>query len=151
MDQVRQEGSVLNIYDWAEWWPEELFTDFSREFGVKIVRDHFASTDEMETKFKLNPKAGYDLVLGSGPNNVMKMIPMGLIRKLNPDWLPNVNAYLRDEFKSTPFDPSGAYNVPSALYLVSVTYNAKYVDPDDPLLGSWRLLFEGKATRAGSP
>jgi len=69
MDQVRKEGSQLNIYDWAEWWPEKLFTDFEKEFGVKITRDHFASTDEMMTKFKLNPKTPYDLVLGTGPVN----------------------------------------------------------------------------------
>jgi len=82
LDQVRAEGNVLNIYDWAEWYPEELFTNFTKEFGVKITRDHFASTDEMMTKFMLNPKTPYDLVLGTGPNNVMKMVPAGLIQKV---------------------------------------------------------------------
>ena len=142
MDQVRKEGSVLNIYDWAEWWPEELFTNFTKEYKVKIVRDHFASTDEMMTKFRLNPKTPYDLVLGTGPNNVMKMVPAGLIKKLNYDYLPNVKAYLMDDFKSAGFDPGNAHHVPSALYMVTFTYNSKYVDPNDPLANSWGLLFE---------
>ena len=54
---------MLNIYDWAEWYPEEMFEGFTKEFGVKITRDHFASSDEMMTKFMLNPKTPYDLVL----------------------------------------------------------------------------------------
>ncbi|MEN8245786.1 MAG: hypothetical protein ABFS43_12895, partial [Thermodesulfobacteriota bacterium] len=33
MDQVKKEGSKLYIYDWAEWWPEELFENFTKEFG----------------------------------------------------------------------------------------------------------------------
>jgi len=142
MDQVREEGSVLNIYDWAEWWPEEMFTNFAEEFGIELTRDYFASTDEMMTKFKLNPKTPYDLVLGTGPNNVMMMAPQGLIRKLNYDYLPNVNAYLMDEFKSADFDPGNAHHVPSALYMVTFTYNSKYVDPNDPMANSWAMLFD---------
>jgi len=142
MDQVREEGSVLNIYDWAEWWPEEMFTNFAEEFGIELTRDHFASTDEMMTKFKLNPKTPYDLVLGTGPNNVMMMAPQGLIRKLNYDYLPNVKAYLMDEFKSADFDPGNAHHVPSALYMVTFTYNSKYVDPNDPMANSWGMLFD---------
>ena len=56
MDQVRKEGSKLAIYDWAEWWPEELFKNFEKEFGIKVTRDHYADTEEMVTKIKLNPK-----------------------------------------------------------------------------------------------
>ena len=36
MDQVRKEGSQLNIYDWAEWWPEELFKNFEKELDKNI-------------------------------------------------------------------------------------------------------------------
>ena len=142
MDQVKKEGGKLAIYDWAEWWPEKLFTDFEKEFNIKITRDHFASTDEMMTKFKLNPKTPYDLVLGTGPNNIMKMAPLGLIRKLNYKWLPNVNAYLMDDFKTSDFDPGNQYHVPSALYMVTFTYNSKRVDPNDPMANSWGMLFD---------
>ncbi len=144
MDQVKKEGGKLAIYDWAEWWPEKLFSDFEKEFKIKITRDHFASTDEMMTKFKLNPKTPYDLVLGTGPNNVMKMAPIKLIRELNYDWLPNVTAYLMDEHKNYDFDPGNKHHVPSALYMTTYTYNSKYVDANDPLINSWGLLFKGE-------
>ncbi len=144
MDEVRKEGSVLNIYDWAEWYPEKLFTDFEKEFGVKITQDHFASTDEMMTKFKLNPKTPYDLVLGTGPVNVIKMVPANLLKELNYDWLPNVRAYLMDEHKNAPFDPGNKHHVPSAFFMTTYVYNSKYVDANDPLIGSWGLLFDNK-------
>ncbi|HKJ33534.1 MAG TPA: hypothetical protein VKA34_16985, partial [Balneolales bacterium] len=46
LDQVKKEGSMLHIYDWAEWWPEDLFKNFTKEYGVKITRDHYADTEE---------------------------------------------------------------------------------------------------------
>ncbi len=46
MEAVQQEGSVLHIIDWAEWGPEEIYEDFSKEYGIKIVRDNFACTEK---------------------------------------------------------------------------------------------------------
>jgi spermidine/putrescine-binding protein len=99
MAQLEKEGKVLYIYDWAEWWPEELFENFTKEFGIKIVRDHYADEMEMITKFKLNPKTEYDLVLGCGATSIAQLRPIGGIRKLDHKWLPNVEAYLMDEYK----------------------------------------------------
>ena len=144
LDQVKKEGGKLFIYDWAEWWPEELFENFSKEYGVKIVRDHYADTEEMVTKFKLNPKTPYDLVLGAGPANVIQMRPMGLIRELNHDWLPNVAAYMMDEFKTMNFDSGNHYQLPDSVFLTTYTFNSKYVDIHDPLVGTWKFLFENE-------
>ena len=36
MEQVRKEGNELYVYNWSEWWPNELFQNFTKEFGVKI-------------------------------------------------------------------------------------------------------------------
>jgi spermidine/putrescine-binding protein len=40
-EQAMKEGQ-LNIYDWAAYWDEDLYNDFSKIFGIKIVRDNFA-------------------------------------------------------------------------------------------------------------
>lgn len=144
MDQVRKEGSKLIIYNWAEWWPKELFKNFTKEFGVKIVQDNFADTEEMATKLKLNPKAPYDLVLGAGPTNVIQLRAMGLIQELNHDWLPNVGAYMMDEYKNMPFDPGNRHQLPDFSYSTLFAYNSEYVDMNDPLIGSWKFLFENE-------
>ena len=144
MDQVHKEGNVLNIYDWAEWWPEDLFKNFTKEFGVKIVRDHYADTEEMVTKFKLNPKLPYDLILGAGPSDAVRLHEMGVLRDLTHAWLPNVAAYLKDEFKNPSFDPGNKFQIVDSIFFTTYTYNSKYVDENDPLLGSWGLLFKGE-------
>jgi spermidine/putrescine-binding protein len=143
MDQVRKEGSQLNIYDWAEWWPEDLFKNFTKEFGVQITRDHYADTEEMVTKFKLNPKTPYDLVLGAGPGDAVRLNAMGILAKINHKWIPNVDAYLMDKYKKMDFDPGNHFQIIDSIFLTTYTFNTKYVDPKDPLIGSWKILFDG--------
>ena len=149
MDQVRKEGSQLNIYDWAEWWPEELFKNFSKEFGVKVVRDHFADTEEMVTKIKLNPKVPYDLVTGSGPTDAVRLNGMKLLQKINHAWIPNYDAYIMDQFKNVDFDPGNQFQVVDSIFLTTYTYNSKFIDPNDKHIGSWKALFDGAAKYKG--
>ena len=143
MNEVKKEGSKLYIYDWAEWWPDALFENFTKEFGVKVVRDHYADTEEMVTKLKLNPNTPYDLILGAGPSDAVRLHKMKLLKELTHAWLPNMSAYLKDEYKSLPFDPGNKFQFPDSIFYTTYTYNAKYVDENDPLLGSWGILFEG--------
>ena len=149
MDQVRKEGSQLNIYDWAEWWPEELFKNFSKEFGVKVVRDHFADTEEMVTKIKLNPKVAYDLVTGSGPTDAVRLNGMKLLQKINHDWIPNFDAYVLDQYKKQDFDPGNQFQVVDSIFLTTYTFNSKFIDPNDKHIGSWKALFDGAAKYKG--
>jgi len=136
---VKEEGNVLNIYDWAEWWPEEIYEGFSQEYGIKIVRDNFADMDELLTKFKLNPEAKYDFVLPEG-RVFMQMKELGVLHKLNHDWLPNVNKYLPEETKQSFYDPGYQYGVASDLYILGYSYNTKYID--DPRIPSWGALLQ---------
>lgn len=144
MDQVRKEGSKLVVYNWAEWWPEELFKNFSKEFGVKVVFDYYADTEEMVAKFKLNPKASYDVVLGCGVGDVIQLRAFGVASTLNWDWLPNVKAYLKDEYKNRAFDPGNKFQLPDSGYATTYAVNSKYVDMKDPSIGSWKFLFESE-------
>jgi len=96
MEQVRKEGNKLYIYDWPEWWPEEIYENFEKEFGIDIVRDYFASGDELVTKFKLHPEVGYDLAQ-VGTRTCTQLKHLHVFQKINPNWIPNVNKYLLDE------------------------------------------------------
>jgi spermidine/putrescine transport system substrate-binding protein len=144
MDQVRKEGSKLYVYNWAEWWPEELFNNFSKEFGIQMVFDYYADTEEMVTKFKLNPKTPYDVVLGCGVAEVIRLRAMGIVQDLNHDYLPNVTAYLKDEYKNRAFDPGNRFQLPDSGYATTYAVNSKYVDMKDPQIGSWKFLFENE-------
>ncbi len=138
--QAKKEG-VLYIYDWAEWWPEELYTGFEKKYGIKIVRDNYGGTDEMITKFRLNPDVPYDIVsLGSG--GFMQVKNFGALKKLNHEWVPNIENYLMDEFKRTAFDPNFEYYAPTSIYITGIAYNSNLVDPNTKDLDSWKTVFE---------
>ena len=142
MQQVQKESKKLYVYNWAEYYPKELYQKFEEEFGIQIVEDHYADANEMLTKFKLNPKTPYDLVIGGAPRIAIVLEKMGLLKHLNHDWLPNVDAYLMDEFKAMDFDPGNRFQIPTYYFNVVFAYNSKYVDPNDPLIDSWKMLFE---------
>ncbi len=138
--QAKKEGKVV-IYDWAEWWPEELFTSFEKKYGIKVVRDHYDSSAAMNTKFKLDPNAPYDLV-AAGTGGFMLLKEFGALKKLNHDWVPNIEKYLMDEFKTTDVDPNFEYFAPTSVYITAIAYNSDLVSPDTKDLDSWKIVFE---------
>ena len=140
--QAQKEGK-LHIYDWAEWWPEEIYTDFEKEFGIQIVRDNFASDDEYVAKFKLDPKAPYDVILPS-TRGMVQLKALGVLAELKKEWLPNLTQYIPEENNKNWYDPGMKYGVPTDRYFFGYAYNTKYVDESDPRLGSWALLYEGE-------
>ena len=144
-EQAVEEGE-LDIYDWAEWWPEEVYQGFSEEFGIKIIRDNFASTDEVLAKFKLNPQLEYDFVLPD-LRAFCQLRELGVLQELNHDWLPNVEAYLPEASKEAWYNPNYEYGAPWDICLTAYSYNSAYVD--DPRIPSWSVLFEPKEEYRG--
>ena len=143
MEKVRGESKKLYVYNWAEYYPKKLYEMFEAEYGIQVIEDHYADANEMMQKFRMNPDTPYDLVIGGGARHAIILDKMGLVTPLNHDWLPNVDAYLGDEFKRLSFDPGNKFQVPMYRYHTVYAYNSEFVDPNDPLIGSWKLLFEG--------
>ena len=146
-NQAIEEGQ-LNIYDWAAWWPEDLFTGFQKEFGIKIVRDNFSNYDEALTKFKLYPDAPYDWWYGT-PKQLAQVVPRGLLHEFNHDWIPNVNKYMKEDAKNASWAPNYKYFVNITLTPESYVINTNHLDKNDPRIPSWRYLFEGGETYKG--
>lgn len=140
IDQAKKEGKVY-IYDWAEWWPEELYTGFEKKYGIKIVRDNYGSSDDMYTKFKLDPKTPYD-VLSLGTGGFMLLKEYGALKKLTHEWVPNIGNYIMDDFTKTEFDPNFEYFAPTSVYITAIAYNKDLVDPNTKDLDSWKIVFE---------
>ena len=148
-EQAIEEGQ-LNIYDWAEWWPEEIYSGFSQEFGIEIVRDNFASEPEVLAKFKLNPEMPYDMITGLGIRTVFQMIQLDTLQELNHDWIPNVTENIDGSFLEFEYDPGAKYSIFSDYSFDSYWYNTNRVD--DARIPSWSAFFdpdekyEGKIT-----
>lgn len=137
-EQAMEEGE-LNIYDWAEWWPEEVYASFSEEFGIKINRDYMASAEEMVAKYKVNPDLRYDVVYGD-ITHLPPMRALGVLLEVSYDWLPNVVKYFPEE---------DCWDVgPNFLRTIgSYSYDSEHVD--DPRIPSWAVVFEPKEEYRG--
>ena len=142
-EQALKEGQ-LNIYDWAAWWDKRLYQDFTKMFGIKIVRDNFANYDEMMAKYRLNPKLEYDVVLPDF-RAFLQLKSLGLASPLNHDWLPNVKAFIRPSFRDISIDPGYTYMLLYGMGFAGYIVNTNYVDGSDPRIGSWAYMFDAPA------
>jgi spermidine/putrescine transport system substrate-binding protein len=95
----------------------------------------------MNTKFKLDPKTPYDLV-SVGTGGFMLLEEFGALKKLNHDWIPNIEKYLLEDFKTTKVDPNFEYFAPTSVYITAIAYNSDLVSPDTKDLDSWKIVFE---------
>jgi len=138
-EQAVEEGE-LYIYDWAGWWPEEIFEGFSEEFGIEVNRDHFASTAEVKTKFSLHPETPFDLVTGIGVPDIVPLLEVGVAQQINHDWMPNVREYMAEELMEMDYDPGLNDSVITDMFFSAYLYNTELVD--DPRIPSWSVLFE---------
>ncbi|MEJ2364158.1 MAG: hypothetical protein P8017_05665 [Deltaproteobacteria bacterium] len=130
------------MYDWAAWWPEQIYKNFEKEFGIKIVRDNYPNLDEALAKFRLNPKTPYDFWL-TNPKSVWYMKKWNILDRIHHDWIPNVNRYLAEDMKNASWDPGYNYTVLTTLGYDAYVINTKYINKDDPRIPSWKFLFQG--------
>jgi len=135
-------GRTFAMYDWAAWWPEELYKGFEQEFGIKIIRDNYPDLDTALAKFRLNPNTPYDYFL-TNPKSLWYMREEGILEKINHDWIPNVNNYLKEEIKNASWDPGYNYTVLTTLGFDAYVVNTNFIDKNDPRIPSWRFVFEG--------
>lgn len=140
-EQALKEGQI-NTFEWAEWWPEEIYTEFEKEFGIKVVRDYFASEDEAIAKFKLDPNVGYDWVY-TGLRPAVTLRELGALSEINDGWVPNVVEYMAEWALTkgeTYGDPGWKYAKPTHVSALTYAYNTNFVD--DSRVPSWAVLFE---------
>lgn len=135
-------GETFAMYDWAAWWPEELYEGFSQEFGIEIVRDNYPDLDTALAKFRLNPDTPYDYFLAN-PKSVWYLREQENLNEVNHDWIPNANRYMEEEIKNASWDPGYRHCVLTTLGFDAYVVNTNFIDKNDPRIPSWAFLFEG--------
>jgi len=136
-EQAMQEGELI-FYNWAEYWPEELFEGFAEEFGIKVTFDYFASNAEAVTKFKLAPEIDYTASFAD-QRSFWQMNALGVCQDLTLEWIPNVQQYTPKWVLENPETCSERW-IPYESYMAVYGYNTKYVD--DPRIPSYGVLLE---------
>jgi spermidine/putrescine transport system substrate-binding protein len=99
----------LNLFAWSEYVPQSVLDGFTKETGIQVNYETYASNEEMLAKL-LSGAASYDLVQPS-EYTVEAMIKEKLLQPLDHAKIPNLKNVGR-EYWGQPHDPKLAYSVP---------------------------------------
>ena len=132
--------SVLNLFCWSEYVPQEVIDGFTKETGIKVNVENYASNEEMLSKLLAGGK--YDLIQPS-EYTIESLIKAEKLEPLNLDNIPNVKN-LDPKFLKMPHDPEGKYSVPWMAGTVGIVVNTAKVK--EPLKG-YKDVFSGKYKR----
>lgn len=132
----QQLAKELHVYNWSEYIDPQIYADFEKEFGVKVIEDTFASNEDLLAKLQAGA-SGYDLIVPSD-YMVAIMIELNLLAELNYDNIPNFQN-IWDKFRDPPYDPGNKYSVPYQWGTSGIGYNLDmFEEPPD----SWAYLFD---------
>ncbi len=114
----------LNLFGWSEYIPQPVLDGFTKETGIKVNFETFASNEELLSKLVAGG-GSYDLVQPSDYAAEV-MIRQHLLSPLDPALLPNLKN-LAPEFRQRPHDPAGRYTVPYMSGTVGIVVNTDRV------------------------
>ncbi len=134
----------LRIYQWAEYEVPEVFDEFEATYGVSVIRDFYASNEDMLARVLVGG-APYDVVV---PSDYMVeiMVEEGLLLPLDRELLPGLEN-IAAEFAAPPYDPDGEFSVPYQWGTTGIGVNVELLGDVEP---SWRILLDPELT-AGYP
>lgn len=130
---------TLNLYNWAEYMPQEILDGFEKETGIHVNYAPFDSNLEMYNTVKSSDASNsYDLAMPSS-YFVDKMANEGLLQELDKSKLSNFKN-LDISFLDTQVDPGNKYSVPYVWGSTGLVINGAAMDYAQ--VNSWNDLWD---------
>ena len=114
------EEKKLNLFCWAEYIPQEVIDGFTKETGIQVSVENYASNEELIGKLVAGG-GKYDLIQPS-EYAVEALIKADQLVPLNQEALTNLGN-LAPEFRGMPFDPGNKFSVPFMAGFVGICIN----------------------------
>ncbi|MFQ5847996.1 MAG: spermidine/putrescine ABC transporter substrate-binding protein [Candidatus Methylomirabilales bacterium] len=127
----------IYLFNWGDYIDPTVLTDFTTEFGVRVVQDNYASNEDLLAKLQAGG-VGYDIIVPSD-YMVEVMIKEGLLHELEKAALPNLR-YIGTRHLGLPYDPENRYCVPYLWGTTGVAYDTDKV----PRPESWWVLWDAR-------
>ncbi|MCC6554962.1 MAG: spermidine/putrescine ABC transporter substrate-binding protein [Polyangiaceae bacterium] len=128
----------LNLFAWSEYVPEEVIDGFTKETGIKINYETYASNEEMLSKL-LAGSTKYDLIQPS-EYVIEALSKQGKLEPLDQAKIPNLKN-IAPEMKGRPHDPELKHSVPWMAGSVGIVVNTAKIK--DPIKG-YKDVFQDK-------
>ena len=132
---------VLNIFCWSEYIPQDVVDAFTKETGIKVSMETYASNEEMLAKLFAGGGA-YDIIQPS-EYVIEGLIKEGMLAPIDHQAIPNMKN-LAPEFTSMSFDPGNKYSVPYMAGTVGVVINTELVQDD---IKTYNDVFQDKFSK----
>jgi spermidine/putrescine transport system substrate-binding protein len=118
-------GSVLRVYNYADYLSPRMIKDFEAKWGVDVRVSTFNDADEALTKIA-SESLGFDLYFPSY-DSVGKLIQADLLRPLNADYLGN-RSNLWNLFDDPWWDRGARYTIPYTVYSTGIGWRTDLAD-----------------------
>jgi spermidine/putrescine transport system permease protein len=123
----RAGAEELNLFAWSEYVPQSVLDGFTKETGIQVNYETYASNEEMLAKL-VSGAASYDLIQPS-EYVIEALVKEGQLVRLDHAKLPNLKN-IGKEYWDQPHDPELKYSVPYMQGTVGIAINtAKVKDP----------------------
>ncbi len=114
---------VVNLYSWADYFPEDVIKAFEKETGIKVKYDTFDSNEVLESKLSAG-QSGYDVVIPNASPNLARQIPAHFYQPLDRAKLKNYGNLDPDLMQVLArADPGNKYAVPWMWGTTGIGYN----------------------------
>ncbi len=118
-------GQKLYLFNWIYYIPDDVIADFTKESGIEVVVDSYASNEEMYNKIVAGG-SGYDLIVPSG-DYVSIMIEEGLLEPIDKTKLKNFSNLDPAAISRIGFDVGNTHSVPYMMGAAGVSVNTTKV------------------------
>jgi spermidine/putrescine transport system substrate-binding protein len=117
----------LNIYCWSEYIPQPIIDQFSKETGVKVTVENYASNEEMLSKLAAGG-GEYDIIQPS-EYVIEALVKEKVLHPLERSKIPNLKN-IDPQFLNQAFDPGNKFSVPFMAGTVGIVVNTDLVKDD---------------------
>ena len=117
----------LNIYCWSEYIPQPIIDQFSKETGVKVTVENYASNEEMLSKLA-GGGGEYDIIQPS-EYVIEALVKEKILHSLERSKIPNLKN-IDPQFLNQAFDPGNKFSVPFMAGTVGIVVNTDLVKDD---------------------
>jgi len=138
-------SETVRIYNWSDYMPPEIITQFEKATGIKVVYDVFDGNEVLEAKL-LAGNTGFDVVVPSASPFFARQIIAGVYQPLDKSKLSNavhLDKHLLSRLEG--IDPGNKYGIPYMWGTTGIGFNVKKIKAalgEDTPIDSWDILFK---------
>jgi spermidine/putrescine transport system substrate-binding protein len=117
----------LNLFAWSEYVPQSVIDGFTKETGIKVNYETYASNEEMLAKL-VSGAQRYDLIQPS-EYTIEALVKENRLMPVDWSKVPNAKN-IAPQYKNMPHDPQQKYTVPWMVGSVGIVVNTDKVKDD---------------------